>query len=97
MTLDEFFERLPKDGWWMSNEGAIRRGNNGQWDESVCECPVSSILGKPTNQYMSVATSAGISRPMAANIATAADGDFWADEKMDELRARLVAHCGLKE
>ncbi len=95
MTLREFFARLPKDGWWISCEGEIRRGNDGIQDDGVCQCPVSSIGGLPTIYYLDVADAEGISRRMADMIAAAADDEPTIIPSMRRLRERLLSHCNL--
>lgn len=94
MKLRAFFERLPKDGWWLSSEGEIRRGNNGEMDDGRCQCPVSSIGNLPTCYYLDVAREEGINDKLAQTIACAADGDCdFAYERT--VREKLLKHCGL--
>lgn len=96
MTLKQFFQRLPKDGWWLSDSGEIRRGNDGDLDDIRCQCPVSSLGDLPTCFYLDVAEAEGMSRRMAELIAVVADGEAVSPPE-ERLYKRLLAHCGLSE
>ncbi len=84
MELDEFFEKLPRNGWRLDECSAIRR-----IDDLTC-CPMLSIAKhREFGPYQK--TTVGLSwRP----IWQAADN---APGHNKRLRTRLLAHCGLKE
>jgi hypothetical protein len=86
MTLDEFFEKLPRDGWAITPIGTIRRG---------LECPIIAVADDDytCDQWPSAADSIGLEFDDSHEIACASDGD----ECDPALRARLLAHCGLTE
>jgi hypothetical protein len=98
MTLKEFFQRLPKDGWWLGGEGEIRRGNDGEMDDSRCQCPISSLKDLPTVDYLRVRREFGIDVDLSAAILAAADNDAdpWTPTS-GRIRRALLKHCGLTE
>lgn len=68
MSLDEFFERLPKDGWVLGARGQVRTENN-------C-CPVEVCAGLTKPYHFAEASSIlGIGDPDVLGIAKAADND----------------------
>lgn len=90
-SLKKFFELLPRGGWEITPDGAIRRKRGG------C-CPVVAVarrLGFPMRGLELSATKAakliGMPSSMEAEIAGAADWDFY------PLRSRLISHCRLED
>lgn len=83
----------------MSHEGEIRRGNDGELDDTMCQCPVSSLCDRPTCDYMNVAQQLSIDRKLAEAIADAADepNDCILQEGISRIRRLLLKHCGLTE
>lgn len=88
MTYDEFFEKLPRDGWQLIGS-AIRREPN--------ECPISAVAGSSSVRWWKFTESLGIDYGMGERIAVTADGRSSLRQYDPALRARLLAHCGLKE
>jgi len=89
MTLDEFFEKLPHDGWELTAGGLIRF--------EVEICPVCRVCNEEfgTNfdsRWITAGKRLGMFRHVADAIQLAADG--WPDHD-PSLRARLLSHCGL--
>ncbi len=87
MTLDEFFEKLPRDNWFSGYGGRPTRGH--------C-CPVTAIdPAQPTpGNWVDVAKRWHLDTHLAGEIVKAADSIRGHDPA---LRARLLAHCGLTE
>jgi len=94
MRLREFFERLPKDGWWLSDKDEIRRGAHGDME---CQCPISSIDDSPWYDFESVAEEHGINERLTNWIIAAAEDLNIDDLSCRWLRRLLLAHCGLSE
>lgn len=109
MTLDEFFEALPKDGWRIDVGGTIRR------EVDYCEdCPITAVYNDARGLRWDercgaedageiVAPLLGLNSKLAGKIIAAADeplstlrGFGW-DNDMVPLRQRLLEHCGLEE
>ena len=88
MTLDEFFEKLPNDGWALL-EGRIRNG--------LCECPIECVAGVGPWNFSKGAAVLNLGYPERWAIIVAADNQRGQREYDPALRARLLAHCGLKE
>ncbi len=84
MTIDQFFEKLPRDGWEIRN-GVIRRG--------LC-CPVTAAHEAQFSAcgWPDAAEELGLEYPVAQDIVAAADDE---DARLRPLRARLLDHCGL--
>ncbi len=95
MTIDDFFEKLPKDGWQLQSNCWIRRHES----PIKCECPVSSLAGLSDHQWRTAAALLGLTRTDASDLVDAADRFESSRYPLygKPLRARLLAHCGLTE
>lgn len=87
MTLDEFFERLPRDGWAIGPVDCISRSQDG------VTCPIYAACGEigfadPIRKGMNL----GLSAADATRLVHAVDALYDYDPA---LRARLLAHCQL--
>lgn len=92
MTLDQFFEKLPRDGWRLDlDEGPayiVREG-------AELTCPICYIAGRQGWSAVHEAADAiGLNYIDRVEIIRAADGRKNCDPA---LRARLLEHCGLTE
>lgn len=98
MTYQEFLDELektPRD--WVADNGTvflgtgcpplIRRNSGCSW-----QCPISSLVGFPTNQWRAAAEEIGLSLVDAEAIQMAADG--W--NTRPDIRADLIRACGLR-
>jgi hypothetical protein len=90
----EFFELLPKDGWWISDEDEIFRGPRSDMER---QCPISSIDDAPEWNFAWVAEEYGISNQLQNRIIAAAHDLKPDDPACKRLRRRLLDHCGLVE
>ena len=101
MTLDEFFEVLPKDGWEFALD---IHGERVVVRRKAC-CPIVAASRALTNNFVadnrvavSVGLSMGLAKPDCVAIIRAADnGPRWARGFSALLRQRLLEHCGLTE
>lgn len=94
MTLDEFFEKLPKTGWHFMDSAEfgklrIRLG-------AGCQCPLEAvaIVDAGSVSICRLVEGIGLSFEDGKRIVYAADNWIGHDPA---LRARLLAHCGLEE
>lgn len=92
LTLDQFFERLPRTGWTLKQNRFIR---NTKGDA----CPINCVAGvEGSGSFAYEGMMLGLSREDVGAIVGAADvRDIYLDEELKPLRARLLAHCGLTE
>lgn len=91
VSLRQFFERLPKDGWWPLDFGRIRHGKHWQ-------CPVCVANGNSIHRlaWHKAAAEMGLSTELASRIASAADG-MCRTPTEERIRRLLLKHCGLTE
>ena len=89
MTAKEFIVSLPRDGWVMRLDGAIR-------DRVGC-CPLTCGTSLRNSQYHTVAIRLGMLAVDADHIASAADNSESASETQRSLRAFMLNHFGLTE
>lgn len=89
MTLKQFFERLPKDGWSIECLTCIRRHG--------FTCPVCASANRRGVAWWLSYTTIGISCNVAGRIARAADGGDFISPTERRIRRLLLAHCGLNE
>lgn len=102
MNLRQFFEMLPKDGWYFFPRG---RGLNRDAGGARCQDPVSSLAGEPWSAWENVARREKLPEVLSSAIAAAADGACRSysscsshhPDNLKELRRRLLEHCGLQE
>lgn len=98
MTLREFFQWLPTEGWWLQGR-MIRR--------TCCHCPIEEVWCESRKEGIEhlgpadlddgvweCAEMIGLYRSTAERIIQAADAVPGHDVK---LRAKLMKHCGLSE
>lgn len=95
MTLKQFFERLPKDGWWMTSDGLIRRGAD-RILPNRCECPITSIRGREALFFLREGNRLGMDYDLVCRIAEAADNETHTPT-LRRIRRLLLNHCGLAE
>lgn len=97
MTLDEFFERLPRDGWGLWGCGIRRLSPDGLEEQ----CPVTAACCSgvfSVGDYLLAAEPAGLPAGLAEEIAAAADRQLSAcPPEQKRIRLRLLEHCGLRE
>lgn len=96
MTIEEFFEKLPRDGWKLDGHYIVRHRRIGGYNV----CPIASLarLRMTSGKWQEAAIEIGLSRGVAKDIITAADyGNAHLSKKHQKLRARLLEHCGLVE
>jgi hypothetical protein len=86
MTIDEFFRKLPRTGWKLTPDGAIRACKDGR-------CPLERRAKVPAGYWKEGAGKLGMGMMLRATIVWAADGTGF----MPTVRARLLRHCGLAE
>lgn len=98
MTLDQFFERLPKDGWGICGGGILLRRKRD------FACPVVAVCRKVHPEYttddeehLGAGARLGLRESVCLNIACAADNELDDKPSLKRLRRRLLAHCGLTE
>ena len=99
MTIDEFFDVLPRDGWELCGNLIRRFGCD------CCDCPLTAAAATKgwnppnpredrTRQIQSAGESLQLSLSTITAIASSADtGRF----SHPAIRARLLDHCGLTE
>ena len=100
MTLDMFIERLkhwtqtaPEPGWWHLSDGELR--------SKCCRCPITFVAKHEVNKgfdmtaYDNAAEALGLHIHLADKIVYAADSDLGKCDQ--QLRAQLLAACGVKE
>lgn len=96
MTLDEFFtllEKTPRD-WFLEGDESIRRIDD-TYDNACCPLTACDPDGpRSCGFYRSTADKVGMEFDLACQIAAAADNT---NTKYEDLRARLLAACGLTE
>lgn len=96
MTLDEFFAALPKTGWRITHDFHLRHRSK-DCNGELC-CPLLAALPARLRREYSTWNTRGaaseldISGRDATRLIRAADATG-----EPRLRARLLAHCGLKE
>jgi hypothetical protein len=90
MTLDEFFRKLPRTGWKLTPDGAIRACKDGR-------CPLERVAGtRGVGTWRLAAGALNITNYQALHITGAADGCAYEQvHDYRRLRARLLRHCGL--
>lgn len=93
MTLDEFFEKLPKDGWIAT--GRTIRSRHESLGPAFMHCPISRVAGSGFSDQnpMGAGRTIGLPEKLRRKIIHAAD----ARGRDYPLRARLLKHCGLTE
>lgn len=75
MRFREFMGRLPTGGWHMRHNGAIRRGSPTEKLNSECQCPITSLSGRPACAYRITEKIYGLDGVLAERIAEAADNE----------------------
>ncbi len=97
MGIDEFFEKLPRDGWKLDGRYIVRKRRL-HWRNV---CPISCLVKpmRPSNEWDFAAKDLGLPDELAKDIVDAADNNptLRYKERILPLRARLLAHCGLQE
>lgn len=95
MTLEEFFAKLPRDGWRITPVGHLRRGDHRQI--TSC-CPITAVhpASPSAGEWKLAAWELGLDIELAQDIVDAAD-KHKSIRYAPALRARLLAHCGLDE
>lgn len=88
MTLDQFFELLPREGWRLVANRFHPEAMLIRSIAALCQCPLQRIAGS-INKGIGMLGS-----DVAWAIINAADGVEYADPA---LRARLLKHCGVEE
>lgn len=93
MGIDEFFARLPRDGWFLDESVCIRR-----MDGCGEQCPITSLMPIfDPSEYMEAAKKLRLKRH-AGRISRAADFECRdLSPSTSALRRRLLEHCGLTE
>jgi hypothetical protein len=85
MTLDEFFRKLPRTGWKLTPDGAIRCKDG--------RCPLERRADVPHYQWKRAGRILRLRRQDRNAVICAADDLFIRDDH--PFRARLLRHCGL--
>jgi hypothetical protein len=83
MTLDEFFRKLPRIGWKLTPDGAIRCKDG--------RCPLERTVDIGKGRWLEAALRLGLMDD-ADDIVASADNNVYS---VKPLRARLLRHCGL--
>lgn len=97
MTLKEFFNRLPTDGWFLFSGILWRRIN----DNDACDgwdCPITAALSPRSGRgsMKKVATAHQLDFSLTWAIAHAADNSCRTPTER-RIRRLLLKHCGLTE
>lgn len=96
MNLDQFFEALPRDGWYLTN-GDLRRPI--PENPGCSACPISSISKsfQRADRYGAAAQEIRLDVDLIAPIMWAADRpDYQDSPAVLALRRRLYQHCGVE-
>jgi hypothetical protein len=104
MTLAEFLNKIPKDGWKICRGGMLRRGSGSIFDR---QCPITAVYGKnkfgngvPVKAFRfgAAAKEMGLDIDLAVSIVNAADHCHEGlSERSKLLRRMLLERTGLKE
>jgi hypothetical protein len=93
VTDDELIAKIPKDGWVKRNGSSIRR-----LGAFSSRCPLTSITGMfYLHECLQAGVKIGLTVLEAQRVVVTADGYRWHSQYDPDLRAKLLAHCGLKE
>lgn len=97
MTIDEFLEELPSDGWKLE-DGLLRRPVKFKGREYDA-CPITSLsqIHPSPNSWHGVADTLGLEYEDALRIVNAADNPGLCSGATRQLRERLLEKFGLKE
>jgi hypothetical protein len=108
MTLERFFELLPRDGWFVQEVESGRRLR--RMCGGDCQCPIAAVMQLETGRYvptwmaMRIVANKWSDPESGYQVISAADSFkvdarvAWEDRWMPgraEMRARLAEHCGL--
>ena len=88
MTIDQFLEQIPKEGWFLNQDKKIRR----KIDRCV-QCPISSLENKHSLYASDIAYRNNFTEYM--NIIHAADNYIWG-EQIKDVRERLLKTLNLE-
>ena len=91
MTIDEFIETLPTDGWCFVIDYDGKRQLRHLVGKIMC-CPITVNYGEHAGLWDIAAEKMGLQILDAVSVVSAAD-----DAGQPELRAKLLKHCGIEE